>query len=107
MVKPLKTGQLLAEGFTLSGPLEPIGMTFDPAVVDAAVERLKNCEQTAHLGKPVKILLCSGEDEGPFAMFGVGVEFTGEVRNAVAFSGPLAADNYAETKRKIEEWIAS
>lgn len=81
-------------------------MTFDPAVVDDAVRGLKNTTRPTGL-KPTRILLCSGDDDSHFALLGVGVEFPYDIRNAVAFNGPLASDNYAETKRQIEEWIAS
>jgi hypothetical protein len=71
---------------------------FDPSIVNSAMERLQNCDSTKHLGKPKRILLCDKP-------LGVGIEFVGDVRNAVAFRGPLASENLAETKRRIEQWL--
>lgn len=73
---------------------------FDAVTVDKAMDILRN---TPAEGKPVKILLC---DHSPFGKLGVGAEWTGEIRNAVAFHGDAAQANYAETKRRVKEWIA-
>lgn len=77
-------------------------MMFDSSIVDTAVKLLRECEKTKHLGKPARLLTCETE----FTR-GVGVEWPGEIRNAVAFKGPQASENYVEAKRRIEEWVAA
>lgn len=69
---------------------------FNPVIVDVAIEQLKS---GPGLGKPARILVCK-------APLGVGVEWPGSIRNAVAFHGKDAADNCAEVRLRVEEWIA-
>lgn len=73
---------------------------FDPKIVNRAINIFSTFGTENKLGKPLHIITC---DEP----LGLGVEFANEKRSAVAFRGELASENFAESKRRVEEWIAA
>ncbi len=73
---------------------------FNPQTVNSAVGNIRYFGSDKKLGKPVRMLT----HEEPLW---VGVEFCSGERSVVKFCGPMAEEDFAETKRRIEEWMAA
>lgn len=73
--------------------------SYSETVVSDAIDHLRTFADRRGLGSPVKVLFM---DE--MFVSGVGCEWPGEVRNAVAFKGASRSADATEAKRRLKEW---